>query len=469
MADANFEQHVALAEQLERDGILPVTFMLLQPASWHEDVWTDVARMRTMNMLQAQRGAEMHLCLARGSRVLTKERGYIPIEEVAVGEHALTHKGRWRPVLASQSTGTRPAVTLRAQGVPGLTLTPDHKLWARKSDWIRSRDGAARATPGWIEARQMVAGYVNLKLPPTEQPAVTNLDHWWIVGRWLADGHWEKRGAAIISCGAHEHAALTKTLGARAGGAYVGATAVQIRVLDPDGSLKSTLRRCGRGAATKHLPPEAYTLPIAPARALLSGYLSGDGHLVNGRGRWVVNAVGRDLLLGIGLLAQRVHGAIASLYEGRPARAATIAGRVVRCRQEWVLSFDLASPRRKKPFVMDDGSWRKVRSIEDAGEIETWSLRVEEDESYTAEGAIVKNCPLQFDIVDRLVTQFSMPGEVVYDPFAGIGTVPYCAMKLKRRGLGVELNPRYFADAAGYCEAMARKLSTPTLFDIANA
>ncbi len=81
-------------------------------------------------------------------------------------------------------------------------------------------------------------------------------------------------------------------------------------------------------------------------------------------------------------------------------------------------------------------------------------------------GAEMHLCPLQFDIVDRLITQLSMPGEVVYDPFAGIGTVPYCAIKLKRRGLGVELNPRYFADAAGYCEAMARKLSTPTLFDL---
>lgn len=46
-------------------------------------------------------------------------------------------------------------------------------------------------------------------------------------------------------------------------------------------------------------------------------------------------------------------------------------------------------------------------------------------------------CPLQFDIVDRLIVQFSMPGETVYDPFAGLMTVPYCAVKLGRRGVGV--------------------------------
>jgi DNA modification methylase len=51
-------------------------------------------------------------------------------------------------------------------------------------------------------------------------------------------------------------------------------------------------------------------------------------------------------------------------------------------------------------------------------------------------------CPLPFDIVDRLIVQRSEPGELVFDPFAGIGTVPYCALKLGRRGAGVELSAR---------------------------
>lgn len=84
----------------------------------------------------------------------------------------------------------------------------------------------------------------------------------------------------------------------------------------------------------------------------------------------------------------------------------------------------------------------------------------------SAKGREMHLCPLQFDIVERLITQLSMAGELVLDPFAGLGTVPMCALQLGRRGLGVELNARYFADAAGYCEAAARKLSTPTLFDV---
>jgi len=75
-------------------------------------------------------------------------------------------------------------------------------------------------------------------------------------------------------------------------------------------------------------------------------------------------------------------------------------------------------------------------------------------------------CPLQFDIVDRLITQLSQSGELVLDPFAGLMTVPYCALRLGRRALGIELNPGYFADGAAYCKAAEMEMATPSLFDL---
>lgn len=76
-------------------------------------------------------------------------------------------------------------------------------------------------------------------------------------------------------------------------------------------------------------------------------------------------------------------------------------------------------------------------------------------------------CPLQFDIVDRAIMQFSMPGETVLDPFAGIGTVPYCAVKLGRQAIGIELNgTEYWPDAVTYCEMAEREIALPTMFDL---
>lgn len=58
----DFEQHVRIGEALEVSGKLPTSFMLLQPQSWSEDVWTDITRMLTLNGSQWSKGKEMHLC-----------------------------------------------------------------------------------------------------------------------------------------------------------------------------------------------------------------------------------------------------------------------------------------------------------------------------------------------------------------------------------------------------------------------
>lgn len=75
-------------------------------------------------------------------------------------------------------------------------------------------------------------------------------------------------------------------------------------------------------------------------------------------------------------------------------------------------------------------------------------------------------CPLQFDIVDRLIERYSNPGDTVYDPFMGLGTVALRALKKGRKGYGSELNPGYWADSVKYLEAEERAQEMPTLFDL---
>jgi len=78
-------------------------------------------------------------------------------------------------------------------------------------------------------------------------------------------------------------------------------------------------------------------------------------------------------------------------------------------------------------------------------------------------------CPLQLDIVDRLIRRLSNDGDLVFDPFCGLGTVPLQALRMGRRGRGVELNPGYFLDSVKYLEAEERKGAMPTLFDAISA
>lgn len=75
-------------------------------------------------------------------------------------------------------------------------------------------------------------------------------------------------------------------------------------------------------------------------------------------------------------------------------------------------------------------------------------------------------CPLQLDIVERLIDRYSNKGDVILDPFGGIGTVPLTAMKMERYGMAIELNNSYFRDGVGYCKAEEAEQDLPTLFDI---
>lgn len=75
-------------------------------------------------------------------------------------------------------------------------------------------------------------------------------------------------------------------------------------------------------------------------------------------------------------------------------------------------------------------------------------------------------CPLQFDIVERIINRYSNPGDVVCDPFGGLMTVPERAVRMGRKGYGIELNADYFRDGVGYLKAAESQIDMPTLFDL---
>ena len=74
-------------------------------------------------------------------------------------------------------------------------------------------------------------------------------------------------------------------------------------------------------------------------------------------------------------------------------------------------------------------------------------------------------CPLPIDLVNRCIERWSNKGEWVFDPFSGLATVPYCAIKLGRKGIGTELNYEYWRDGLTYLREAEMDVLSPTLFD----
>lgn len=425
----------------------PEDFPLEQWQQWASPVWFDIDQTNVLNEDAARDDKDSkHICLARGSLVLTRD-GYRPIEDLQVGEMVLTHEGRWKPILAKVCNGVRPIVRTTAHGVADLRTTPDHKVWTRRASTCHPRKAAMAAQPEWMAAEETLGSYLNLKLPPVEESNLTALE-WWIAGRWLGDGHHSVRGLPLISCPYGEMAELAAKMGDRAGAISDTGTCNQVYVKGsgkghPDDRLHLLIKRFGSGAHVKRVPVEAMALKPELAEAFLAGYLSSDGHL-DKLGRWHASSVSRALVLGMALVAQRARGSVASVFAGRKGGEGTILGRKVKTRDEWKF---MVSERNASAFLAEDGAWKKVRSVEPAGEAEVWDIKVEDDSSFTAEGCIVHNCPLQLDVIKRAVVLWSNPGELVFSPFSGIGSEGYQALKEGRRFLGAELKPEYFAQA----------------------
>lgn len=81
----------------------------------------------------------------------------------------------------------------------------------------------------------------------------------------------------------------------------------------------------------------------------------------------------------------------------------------------------------------------------------TWGDIRETDTLNLAEGRGENDtkhiCPLQTEVIDRLIRLYSNPSEIVFSPFAGIGSEGYGALRRGRRFYGCEIKPEYIAAA----------------------
>lgn len=76
--------------------------------------------------------------------------------------------------------------------------------------------------------------------------------------------------------------------------------------------------------------------------------------------------------------------------------------------------------------------------------------------------------PLQLDVIERVVTLWSNPGDTVLTPFMGVGSEVYMPVRLGRRAIGVELKPSYFRQAVkNLARAEEETPVQPDLFSVA--
>lgn len=67
-------------------------------------------------------------------------------------------------------------------------------------------------------------------------------------------------------------------------------------------------------------------------------------------------------------------------------------------------------------------------------------------------------CPLQLDVIERLLTLYSNPGDKVLTPFMGVGSEVFQSLEMGRFAIGTELKPSYFRQAKTNLESVGKMI-----------
>jgi len=349
-------------------------------------------------------------CFPAGTLIVTST-GLRPIEAIAPGDLVLTHRSRWRSV-ASTMAKESDTVEVRGYGHYGIVTTPNHPFYSKhitkrypdRKSKTGKRRGALRSlveNPYWPAAEAMEGKlwatphvYPESTIPTCAGAELSD-SFFYFVGRWLGDGSFNK-GDVEICCGLHE----TKSFAARIAETPLKGADGQIvphRLVD-HGSSKlfvwgnAPLTRWlathfGSGCEGKRLPVWCLSMQTSWRRALLDGYVDADGHRDR---RTVTSSVSKALSLGIRLLAVTL-GHAASLYR-QPGQPGQIEGRRFIGQDLYRVAW---TGDRKHETVFRDSShtFFPVREVVPTGACQlVFSLEVEDDESYVADGIVVHNC-----------------------------------------------------------------------------
>lgn len=107
--------------------------------------------------------------------------------------------------------------------------------------------------------------------------------------------------------------------------------------------------------------------------------------------------------------------------------------------------------------------WRKYASpiwmdIDQSMTLNRSGAREEKDERHI--------CPLQLQVIERAIELYTNPTDIVLTPFLGIGSEIHEALKMKRRGIGIELKESYFNQAVENCKNVIEEKAQITFEDL---
>ena len=339
-------------------------------------------------------------CFVAGTPVLTK-RGFLPIDEVRIGDEVLTTDRSYHPVECTMRHTANEIIYLRAQGMyKELKCTPNHPFYARskrryyENGTIKTVYGEAK----YVKASELAKGdKVGYPIHEGSDTSFTTA-FWKLVGAWIADG-WTDIGKrkgrknccnhkAIICCG-KKHIARLNHIIQKAGFKYtLSEERTTFKCIICNKKLCEFLQDFGKYAHGKHLTPQCFMLDRSRKKALLDGWFANGYKKPNGA--QCVTTVSERLALDMAQIARDVYLCPVSISRKMCNRVCVIEGREVNERPQYCVTI---SNCEKYGFYEDGFVWCNIKSIRREKESnEVFNLSVNEEHSYNVYGIAVHNC-----------------------------------------------------------------------------
>ena len=364
-----------LSEKQRKKEILKEEY---RNGEWYAD---DIRRVYAGDIPKADCWCFGFPCFAKGTYILT-EKGYIPIEDISVGDKVLTHKGRWRKVTATMHRDGARLWDVNGFGILPTRTTAEHPYYVTKPDQPMEFKKVEQLDDSW---------YSTMVLPDAESDGYSK-EMWWIIGRYLADGWRVERkdrpsgGRIVFAISDDKRTEFEQRLReAKLHGTYTKErTCGKYHVCN--NQLYEYLEKFGKYAHGKRIPREALCLPREKAKYFFDGYMSGDGR----SDREEATSTSAALILGMCIIAQRLGKSVPAVYYTRRDEKCVIQGR--KCRQRDTYTFRISSKSVKGHYRARYVCRELYQPTESDDFGTVYNISVEEDNSYVANGAIVHNC-----------------------------------------------------------------------------
>ena len=351
-------------------------------------------------------------CFPAGTLVMTY-KGYVPIEDIFVGDVVLTHTGQWHKVTA---VGAKPGKTVILKGNHyGLECTPNHPIYSavEKTDYSRKDNGKRNNSivltneREWIPAEDMCGKL--WAVPNSVETIAGNLPEgiwnieslFYFTGRWLGDG-WVLDGqrkdrpegskyATVYLCDSKDKAdELINAVAAISDKYSIEEERTVTKVKFHSRKLCDWLvENFGKYADGKTMPGWIFGMKKEWLAALMKGLLDSDGHVYLDKNEYRISTVSKKLAESIRLLGE-ILGYSSTVFFTKTKDTTMIEGRTVNQRDYYTVALNFNS---KRVHLRDDThGWYRVRNILPGKETTVWNLTVETDNSYVADGIVVHNC-----------------------------------------------------------------------------